>query len=60
MKRWRVKKNNEYGKFERTMRSLLRVTRHELETKLNAEKVAKKRKKARQSSASGRASSGRV
>lgn len=48
----RVKKSKEYENFERTMTELLKVPHSEIKAKLDAEKAAKKRKKARKSSAS--------
>jgi hypothetical protein len=47
-----VKKNKEYENFERTVTELLKVPHSEIKAKLDAEKAAKKRKKARKSSAS--------
>ena len=54
------KRPNEYDNFRRAMGTLLKVSHAEIKAKLDAEKTAKKRKKARQSSASDRASSGRA
>ena len=45
-------KTGEYGKFERTIEELLKVSHGEIKAKLDAEKRAKKRKKSRKSSAS--------
>jgi hypothetical protein len=50
------KKTSEYDAFERTVSELLQVPHSEIKTKLEEEKAAKKRKKARQSSALGRVS----
>jgi len=49
------KTNAEYEAFEGTMRDLLKVPHSEIKAKLDAEKARKRRKKAKQSSASGRA-----
>jgi hypothetical protein len=43
-----------FENFDRTMRELLKVPHSEIKAKLEAEKKAKKRKKAKQSSASDR------
>jgi hypothetical protein len=51
MKR-KQKASAEYDKFSRTMGELLKVPHGEIKAKLDAEKTAKKRKKARKSSAS--------
>ena len=51
---------SQYKKFDRLLRDLVKVPHSEIKAKLDAEKAAKKRKKARQSSALGRASSGRA
>jgi hypothetical protein len=48
----RVKKNAEYDTFERTMRELVKVPHSEIKAKLEEEKAAKKRKKAKKSSVS--------
>jgi hypothetical protein len=45
-------KNREYENFDNAMAGLLRVSHKKLKAKLNAEKAAKKRKKAKKSSAS--------
>jgi|GEM_PF-4005182 len=45
-------KTNEYGKFEDMMSRLIKVPHSEIKAKLEEEKAAKKRKKARKSSAS--------
>ncbi len=42
-------KKSEYKSFDRMMRKLLSVPHSEIKTKLDAEKAAKKRKKARKS-----------
>lgn len=47
-----MKKRSEFDKFENMTRQLLAVPHAELKAKLDAEKAAKKRKKARKSSAS--------
>jgi len=44
--------NKEFDKFDRTMRELIQVPHSEIKAKLDAEKSAKKRKKAKKSSAS--------
>lgn len=54
-----MRKSNEYERFDRTMRQLLRVPHSEIKAKLDAEKTAKKRKPKR-TSASRRASGGGV
>lgn len=43
---------NEFKKFDETMRALLKVPHAEIKKKLDAEKTAKKRKKLKASSAS--------
>jgi hypothetical protein len=43
--------SEEYDKFDRAMRELIKVPHSEIKAKLDAEKKAKKRKKARKSSA---------
>jgi len=43
---------NEFEKFDRTMRDLLKLPDREIKGKLGAEKKAKKRKKSKKSSAS--------
>jgi hypothetical protein len=45
---------SEFANFDRTMRDLIKVPHSELKAKLDAEKVAKKRK-SKKTSASGRA-----
>jgi hypothetical protein len=45
---------NEFKKFDGVLRSLLNVTHDEIKTKLDEEKAAKKRKKPKKTSASGR------
>jgi hypothetical protein len=40
-----VKNSEEYEKFDRTMRELIKVPHSEIKAKLDAEKTAKKRKK---------------
>jgi hypothetical protein len=47
-----MKKESEYAKFDRAMRELIKIPHSEIRAKLDAEKKAKKRKKARKSSAS--------
>ncbi|MGB2644468.1 MAG: hypothetical protein WBG02_09555 [Candidatus Acidiferrum sp.] len=54
-----MKNENEYDKFDRTMRELIKVPHSEIKEKLDAEKAAKKRKKSKDSSAS-REEDGRV
>jgi hypothetical protein len=48
----KTKRVSEYSNFENTVRKLLKVPHSEIKAKLDAEKAAKKRKKARKSSAS--------
>ena len=48
------KSNTEYESFERVMRQLLKVSHEEIKVKLDSEKKAKKRRKSKKSSASGR------
>jgi hypothetical protein len=50
-----TKKHNEYEAFDDAMRELIKVPHTELKAKLEEEKAAKKRKKPKASSASGRA-----
>lgn len=45
----------EFENFDRTMRDLLKVPHAEIKRKLDEEKAAKKRKKTKRPSASGRA-----
>ena len=52
--------SSEYARFEKTMREILSVPHAEIKAKLDAEKAAKKRKKAKKSSASGRAADDRA
>jgi len=47
-----MKENLEYGRFERMVDSLLKVSHNDLKKKMNAEEAAKKRKKSKKSSAS--------
>jgi hypothetical protein len=47
-----MKKTNEYAAFENLTRNLLSVSHAEVKAKLDAEKAAKKLKKAKKSSAS--------
>jgi hypothetical protein len=47
-----MKKATEYETFEHTMRDLMKVPHSEIKSKLDEEKAAKKRKKAKKSSAS--------
>jgi hypothetical protein len=51
-----MKANSEYGRFERMVDSLLKVSHKDLQKKMNAEESAKKRKKSKKSSASREAS----
>lgn len=51
-------KKTEYEKTSDLLKGLLAVPHAEIKKKLDEEKSAKKRKKAKQSSASGRASNG--
>lgn len=52
-----MKQNNqEFENFDRTMRKLINVPHSEIKAKLDAEKRAKQKRKARRPSASGRAS----
>jgi len=46
----------EFDNFDRTMRKLMSVPHSEIKAKLDAEKRAKQKRKARRPSASGRAS----
>jgi hypothetical protein len=48
------KRNEEFNKFDRTMRELVKVPHSEIKAKLDAEKRAKKRKKSRKSSFASR------
>jgi hypothetical protein len=50
--------NDEFEKFDQTMRKLITVPHSKIKAKLDAEKAAKKRKPKR-TSASGRASGGK-
>jgi hypothetical protein len=47
-----MKKPSEFDNFDRTMRQLMKVPHSEIKAKLDEEKTAKKRKKAKRSSAS--------
>jgi hypothetical protein len=47
-----MKKLSEYDNFDRTMRELMKVPHSEIKAKLDEEKAAKKRKKAKKSPAS--------
>jgi hypothetical protein len=47
-----MKTSSEYEKFDSAMRAILKVPHSEIKAKLDAEKAAKKRKKAKKSSAS--------
>ena len=49
--------SDDFKKFDRTMRTLIRIPHSEIKAKLDAEKAAKKRKP-RRTSASGRVSGG--
>lgn len=49
-----MKRNAEFEKFDRTMREILKVSHREVKATLDAEKAAKRRKKSKKSSASGR------
>lgn len=51
-------KKSEYEKTSDLLKSLLAIPHAEIKKKLDEEKATKKRKKAKQSSASGRVSSG--
>lgn len=51
------KPRSEFEKFQRVMGDILKVPHSEIRAQLDAEKAEKKRKKARRSSASGRAAS---
>jgi len=50
-----MKKDSEFDNFDRAMKGLMKVPHSEIKTKLDAEKKAKKQKKIKNSSASGRA-----
>jgi hypothetical protein len=50
----KIKKDNEFEKFDTSMRALLKVPHSEIKSKLDAEKAAKKRK-TKKTSASDRA-----
>lgn len=45
-----MSESSEYKRFDRTIRKLMRVSHAEIKARLEAERKAKKRKKARQSS----------
>jgi hypothetical protein len=47
-----MKASKEFENFDRTMREVLKVSHDEIKAKLDAEKVSKKRKKPKKSSAS--------
>ena len=51
---------SEFDNFDRTMRDVLKVPHAEIKAKLDEEKAAKKRKKAKKSSALGRDSGDRA
>jgi hypothetical protein len=51
--------NTEFENFDRTMRKLVAVPHSEIKAKLDAEKRAKKKRKAKKASASGHASNGK-
>lgn len=51
-----MKETSEFDKFDRTMRDLLKVSHSEIKAKLEAENIAKKRKRKVKPSASDRAS----
>ena len=51
------KQPSEFENFDRTMRELISVPHSEIKAKLEAEKRAKKKRKAKKPSASGRAAS---
>lgn len=53
-----TKQNKEFENFDRTMRELIKVPHSEIKAKLDAEKRAKQKRKAKKPSASGRASGG--
>jgi hypothetical protein len=48
--------NNEFDKFDQTMKALMSVPHEEIKAALDAEKRAKQKRKAKKPSASGRAS----
>jgi hypothetical protein len=48
----KIKQLTEYENFDRTMQRLMKVPHSEVKAKLDAEKAAKERKKAKRSSAS--------
>ncbi len=52
----RDKGSQEFENFDRTMRKLMTAPHSEIKAKLDAEKRAKQKRKAKKSSASGRAS----
>jgi hypothetical protein len=49
-----MKKETEYGNFESTMRELVKVPHSAIKAKLDEEKAAKKRKKAKRPSSASR------
>jgi hypothetical protein len=51
-----MNKRNEFDNFDRTMRQLIAVPHSEIKAKLEAEKRAKQKRKAKKPSALGRAS----
>ena len=54
----KMKENQEYDRFDKTMRNLMKVSHDDIRAKLEAEKAAKnKKRKAKKPSASDHASS---
>ncbi len=51
-----MKPTTEFQNFDRTMRELIKVPHSEIKAKLDAEKREKQKRKAKKTSASGRAS----
>ncbi len=56
----RMYASEEFRRFDKMMRELMRTSHADVKKKLDEEKAAKKRKKSKKSSASGRASNGRA
>lgn len=56
----KILRKSEFENFDHTMRELLKVPHAEIKKRLDAEKQAKKRKKSKKSSASGRVASDRA
>jgi hypothetical protein len=54
-----TKQNNEFEKFDSTMRQLMKVPHSEIKAKLDAEKRARDKKRKAKPSASDRASDGK-